>query len=712
MNEAPKRRPFRQPRSGHPWSAVALGLTLALIASHVPRALAQTTLSEQRQQAIRQAVERVAHSTVRIETVGGLERVGEVLFGSGTTSGLIVSADGYILSSAFAFRNRPASILVHLPDLSEDSAGRRLAAQVVATDHARMLTLLKVEADVDLPVAEFASPDDLNVGQTTIALGRTFTPDEVNMAVGILSARNRIWGKAIQTDAAVSPNNYGGPLIDLHGRVLGLLVPLSPKGDNALAGHDWYDSGIGFAIPADQLQAAFERMKQGRDLHPGKIGFAMRGKNPAIAEAALAKVSPGSPAARAGLKKGDRIVAADGRPISRAAQVKEALARHYAGDTIRLTIARGEDEFEREIKLVGDLQPYAHPFIGILPIRDRGSSQDDSPQDASAPGREPKKNEATDDETDDPAAGDSGAESGVAVRWVYPESPAHGAGIEAGDVILKIDGQPISNRVQATDRLTGHQPGDTIKLHFRREGETRHAEVQLAALPDEPPSEAIPPATPSELPVEYVDGTIEVDGFDNAIHVFGPKLDQPEGQPASQGPRFGLLLWLHSSDGLKWPSLRESWAEACRRDRVILIAPEADGTRWHQREVEQIEKLLERAKELYPLDPARVVVAGRESGGAMASVAARQQRDMVRGVASVGAPLAGEPGENRADARLAYLMAFAEKSPYAPLIRQSIAGLREAAFPVAVWELGKEPRPLNREELDALARWIDTLDRL
>ena len=94
----------------------------------------------------------------------------------------------------------------------------------------------------------------MRVGQWAIAVGRTFESDRTNMAVGILSALDRIWGKAIQTDAAVSPNNYGGPLVDIQGRVLGVLVPLSPEATDEVAGVDWYDSGIGFAIPAEHIE--------------------------------------------------------------------------------------------------------------------------------------------------------------------------------------------------------------------------------------------------------------------------------------------------------------------------------------------------------------------------------------------------------------------------------------------------------------------------
>ena len=100
------------------------------------------------EQALKAAVDRVAPSVVRIETVGGLLRDGRLVFSSGPTTGLIVSADGHIISSAAAFARKPTSILVQLP------SGRRTTAKLIATDHSRKLVLLKVEAEEKLPVPE------------------------------------------------------------------------------------------------------------------------------------------------------------------------------------------------------------------------------------------------------------------------------------------------------------------------------------------------------------------------------------------------------------------------------------------------------------------------------------------------------------------------------------------------------------------------------
>ncbi len=153
---------------------------------------------------------------------------------------LIVSEDGYILSSAFAFAGKPSSILVTLP------SGKRVSATIVARDTSRMLVLLKVAADEPLPVPTQVPRQELSVGQWTIAVGRTYPDSFPNVSVGILCAINRVWGKAVQTDAKVSPSNYGGPLIDIRGRVIGMLVPLSPQQEGEFAGAEWYDSGIGF----------------------------------------------------------------------------------------------------------------------------------------------------------------------------------------------------------------------------------------------------------------------------------------------------------------------------------------------------------------------------------------------------------------------------------------------------------------------------------
>src|SRR4051812_174105 len=158
-----------------------------LIALNFPAASAQDDLPSQEESAIRAAVERVAPSVVKIETIGGLERVGKVLISTGPTTGLVVDESGYILSSAFNFVQKPSSILVTLP------SGARAAAQIVARDNSRMLVLLKVNTSEKLTPPIAAPKNEMTVGEWAIAVGRTYDQPLPNVSVGVLSATGRIW---------------------------------------------------------------------------------------------------------------------------------------------------------------------------------------------------------------------------------------------------------------------------------------------------------------------------------------------------------------------------------------------------------------------------------------------------------------------------------------------------------------------------------------
>src|SRR5437899_1118541 len=155
-----------------------LGILIAsvLLPIHISRALAQQSserdLDGMLEQAMKSAVARVAPSVVQIETSGGTDVVGsgqeQLRRGTGPTTGLVVSPDGYIISSAFNFANKPSAIFVSIPGQRE-----RLVAKVVATDETRMLTLLKVEA-TGLKVPAATPKKEIRVGQWSLALGRTW----------------------------------------------------------------------------------------------------------------------------------------------------------------------------------------------------------------------------------------------------------------------------------------------------------------------------------------------------------------------------------------------------------------------------------------------------------------------------------------------------------------------------------------------------------
>ena len=649
-------------------------MAAALLACLLAPSVRAADLDELERQAFRAAVDRVAPSVVRIETIGGLERVERLLVGSGPTTGLVASDDGYILSSAFNFANKPASILVQLPD------GSRKPARLVATDHNRMLVLLKIDPPKPLPVPAWAAKHETRVGQWAIAVGRAFDSSRPSLAVGVISAVNRIWGKAIQTDAAVSPNNYGGPLVDLHGRVLGLLVPMSPEEKDIVAGVEWYDSGIGFAVPAEDLQAIVPRLKSGKDLYPGVIGIRFASPSLHIADPVIAGSRPNSPAFKAGLKKDDRFLEIDGRKITRAAEIKEAISRRYAGEKLRVKIQRDGKPLDVEVELAEKLDPYAHPFLGILPLRNTPPAADGKP-------------------------------AGVTVRFVYPDSPAGKAGIVAGDVLASLGGQPIADAAQARLRISDYQPAAQVELQFRRDQETRKATVELAGLPEGVPAGPLPGAgkpsgpPPGERP-EVGTFKMPAGSFKSEVWAYVPD----DYDPAAA---YGLVLWLHGAGGLKEKELIARWKPHCDRDRLILLAPKAaDGDRWQPQDLEMIRTLVAQVRQRYAIDAARIVACGQEAGGRLACLVSFANPEAVRGVVMIDAPVAGQAPENEPDHRLAFYVARASKARGAEEINEAVEALREMKYPVTLKDLGEKPRPLSEEDLGELARWIDTLDRI
>jgi serine protease Do len=625
----------------------------------------EVDIAAQEEAAMSAAVDRVAASVVRIETFGGLERIGQVLLGDGPTTGLIVSEDGFILSSAFNFIRQPNSILVTLPE------GKRTAAKIVARDHSRMLVLLKVEHDKPLPVTEMVPTDEIQVGQWAIAVGRVYDPKRPNMSVGVLSAKDRIWGKAIQTDAKISPSNYGGPLVDIRGRVFGVLVPMSPNATSEIAGVEWYDSGIGFAIPMADLQPRLEQMKAGTDVHPGLMGITLEGgsvySKPPIIAACQAK----SPAYEAGLRSGDLIVSINGGSIKRQSELKHALGRLYAGDTVHVVVKRGDESIEADIQLVEKLIPYEHPFIGILPRRDG---------------------------------------EGTIVRYVYPGSPAEVSGIQAGDRFVAIDDQQPADAAAWRLAAANFEPQQKVAIRYQRGGESRTAELALGSLPT---------SLPEKLPASR-DRQALAEDAPQAKFTEIKIAEEPNECLALVPPTYGaavphgVVVYLRAPGDFDRDKLLAKWHQLCSANDLILLAPQPrDKTRWTPPELDFIRKTVDHVVNNYTVDRSRIVMLGREAGGALGYLFAFRHRDLARAVIAVDAatPVRVRLPDNDPVQRLAVVTTLAQNSPVAPRVEQGIERLRKMKYPVTVMEMGKA-RDLTAEELEQVVRWIDTLDRI
>ncbi len=656
---------FRLPPLGTLHSALCTLLVVIFGAS----AIAQDSLDDLEDQALRDAVATVAPSVVQIETVGGLERVGKLLVSTGPTTGLVVSEEGHILSSAFNFVQKPTSILVTLP------SGKRAAAQIVARDHSRMLVLLKVTTTEKLVVPAAVPRSEMQVGQSAIAVGRTLSKSEPNFSVRIVSALDRIWGKAIQTDAKVSPVNYGGPLIDIRGRVLGVLVPLSPQGqESEIAGAEWYDSGIGFAVPLEEINARLESLKSGQDLHAGILGVALKKGDIYSLPAEVLSARADGPAGKSGLKAGDVIVEVDGGPIERQAQLRHALGRHYAGDKVKIAVRRGGERMEAEVTLAEKLAPFQHPFLGVLPLRI--------------------------------------PESEVRVRFVYPDSPAAKAGIQPGDRIATVNQAPVAGRLEIIDQVALAEPGKKLTLGLERGSEKLSIELTPAKLPTGvPPS--LPPA--HEKPAAAADpkpatGLVEIklpEEKNNCV-AFVPDSYHPE-------VPHGVVIWLHGPGGMSREVLTARWKAACEQHSLIILAPQpASGTKWEPTDADFVRKSLDDLSSHYQIDRSRIAVYGYQTAGTMAYLVAFANLDRVRAVIAIDSvpPARTVLPENDPLVRLAFYLGSAEKWRAAAAMKAVAQRLQGAFFPVTSTALGEQPRDLSDVELLDLARWIDALDRI
>ncbi len=312
--------------------------------------------------AFRAAAKRVMPSLVTIESFGGSSsaqgRIGGILKqGEGPSTGLVISADGYIVTSTFNFIKKPPIITVSFAD------GTRRVAELVGRDDTRKICLLKVNGATDLPVPEFVPRAEMRVGQWAISVGIGYGDTDPALSAGIISATSRIWGRAVQTDANTSPANYGGPLVDIEGRVFGICVPLippNPRSQQTGSGVEWYDSGIGFAIPLHGADTLLAALKAGKTIRAGFLGVQVKTANADGSGVKVQKVQPGSAAEKAEVKDNDIILAVDGTKVLDPAHLRILISKHIAGEKIKLLVKRGDEEKEIEATL-GEAPPPQTP---------------------------------------------------------------------------------------------------------------------------------------------------------------------------------------------------------------------------------------------------------------------------------------------------------------------------------------------------------------
>lgn len=644
---------------------------LALMTLLLPTSIQAQSLLLQEQQAIQQAVAYVNSAVVRIETVGGVDLVGEILTGTGPTSGVVLSEDGYLITSSFNFFSKPASVLV---TLLEQGKTQRYAAEIVAHDESKMLTLLKIEASGLQPILA-ASKSEIRVGQRAIALGRTFDLEFSNLSTGIVSALNRVNGKAIQTDAKTSPVNYGGPLIDLTGRCLGIIVPLSPQQQGEAAGVEWYDSGIGFAIPLEDIERVLDRMRSGENLRAGLLGVGFETQGPLAGEAKVLRVSPQSPADQAGIQVNDVITRIDDREIPRLIQLRQILGNRYAGETVRLTLKRNDEILEKELELISELVDYQFPSLGILP--ERASIRSEVP--------------------------------GIGIRHVFEQSAAAEANLVSGDRVLELAGRKVSSPHEIAKILTTIDVGTALEVVIQRGTEEKSFTVTMEPFPDGDGITNIAPVDipPGELPDGLKLGRFnqQLPGSQRSFWVYVPESYQANYE-------HGLLVWVHPAGETQEAEILKFWKDFCEERGLILVGPRAeDLSGWAPSDEEHVKDIVEWMQENYVIDQRRIAVMGLEDSGAFATRLAFKYRDIFRGLICYESPLRMPPPESDPEKRLLTVFVAAPETRERARIEKSVGILQDKKFPSVLID-SEEAGKFSFDLVNSLIQWLDSLDRL
>ena len=350
--------------------------TLPVISERKQINLSQKFLEDVRQYTIPNAVKRAKPAVVGI-SVTSVERVMsrdpfDFFFGrryrnrlaQSTGSGFIISEDGFVVTNQHVIENAK-EIEMTLPD------GTHYRAELVGQDPQTDIALIKViDANRQFPVLEIGNSDSLMIGDWAIAIGNPFGLTSINnqptVTQGIISALNRDFGHIsgkqrvyedmIQTDAAINSGNSGGPLINILGQVIGMNTFIYTGGSGAGG-----NVGIAFSIPINKVVQIVKQLKNGnidRDIYTGIInGFTLDdrwAKYYKVSKGVLiTELAQNSPASRAGLKKGDIIVEANGFKIRTTSDFQEAVyfSGLKVGDLLPITVIRSKKEMNVSLVL-------------------------------------------------------------------------------------------------------------------------------------------------------------------------------------------------------------------------------------------------------------------------------------------------------------------------------------------------------------------------
>ena len=374
-------------------------------------------------------------------------------------SGVIVTSDGTILTNNHVI-DGATDIKVFLSD------NREFAGKVVGTDPKTDVAVVKINA-TGLPTLPIGDSSKMQVGDMVLAIGDPFGIGKT-ATMGIVSATGRgglgieNYEDFIQTDASINPGNSGGALIDLHGSLIGINTAI-------LSGEGGGDQGIGFAIPINMARNVMNQIVEHGKVVRGYLGVHIQDVTPGLAKefglnqgggVLIGDVSPDTPAAKAGLKKGDVVLAVDGEPIQAANQLQVRISQMAPGTSVKMKIWRDGRAQDVTVNL-GELPETAEKegpgetSEGVLEGVDVQNLTSDLAQQLNLPANT----------------------KGVVVTQVDPSSPAAAVGLDRGMVIQEVNRKPV-NSVDEFKRAVAASKDQQILLLVNQGGVTRYLVVE------------------------------------------------------------------------------------------------------------------------------------------------------------------------------------------------------------------------------------------
>ncbi|MBL4782560.1 MAG: DegQ family serine endoprotease [Porticoccaceae bacterium] len=371
-------------------------------------------------------------------------------------SGFIISNDGYILTNHHVV-GAAKHITVRLNDR------REYEAKVIGLDPRSDLALLKIE-EGDLPMVHFAQPDKLKVGEWVVAIGSPFGLD-YSASTGIVSAIGRSIPTArgedyvpfIQTDVAINPGNSGGPLFNLAGEVVGINSQIYTRSGGSI--------GLSFAIPVSVAMEVVSQLKEKGRVDRGWLGVYIQDVDKNLAQslglekpqgALLAQLEANGPAAKAGLKAGDVVIRFNNQAVLEASDLPHIVGLLTAGEKVDARVIRRGKEKTIVVE-VGTRE---------------GESRVASNSGGDVLGLELE-------ELDDAALEKRRLSGGIVVIKVYPQSPAADAGLQAGDVLVQLGYQTLSD-IEDYEAILKQLPvGTPVALRFFRRGRSIFRTIEI-----------------------------------------------------------------------------------------------------------------------------------------------------------------------------------------------------------------------------------------